>query len=85
MGTTHKPTSVRARWKPAGNNGVPDTAITVCALSLTEVRISDDDVAGWSQTQRDIAYDWAMRVHFKASDNSHVRVPPKPEFLGDAR
>jgi len=77
-----RPTSRRAMWKPAGNDGVPDAEITIRALSLTEIGVLGDDlVSGWTQEQRDAAYDWAMRVHFRASDNSHVRVPPRPEFL----
>jgi hypothetical protein len=74
-------TSKRAQWKPSGNNGIPDTEITLCAIMLAGENITEDQIKNWSQEQRDEAYDWAMRIHFKASDNSYVRVPSRPEFL----
>ncbi len=36
---------------------------------------------GWRQTQRDEAYDYAIRLHLWASGNRFVRLPPKPSFL----
>lgn len=40
-----------------------------------------DTIEGWSSEQRQLAYDWAMAVHYQASDNDDVVVPPMPEFL----
>jgi hypothetical protein len=35
----------------------------------------------WNQARMDIAYDLAIRVHLRASDNTRVKVPPMPYFL----
>jgi hypothetical protein len=35
---------------------------------------------GWTARDRERVYDWAMRAHFAASDNS-VAVPRKPKVL----
>lgn len=35
----------------------------------------------WTPLQIAMAVEWATMLHFRASDNAFVRVPPKPEFL----
>jgi hypothetical protein len=35
----------------------------------------------WTQSQLSIAYDYAIRLHLRASDNSGVRLSPRPKFL----
>lgn len=52
------------------------------ALSL----VSDTDasielIASWAPEERERAYDWAMAVHYRASDNDDVEVPPRPDFV----
>jgi hypothetical protein len=38
-------------------------------------------VEQWTQDERDAAYDYAVRAHFKASDNEDVYVPERPACL----
>jgi len=61
---------------------VPSVPVVVTALLL----VADTDpteavVATWSPEQRIEAYQWAMAVHFSASDNDNVVVPPRPDFI----
>jgi len=35
----------------------------------------------WTQSQLSQAYDYAIRLHLRASDNRGVRLRPKPRFL----
>jgi hypothetical protein len=51
------------------------------ALSLVGIVVSADTAKDWTQAQRDRAYDYAIRLHLRASDNNRVRLAPKPEFL----
>lgn len=68
--------------KPRINGGVVSAGICASALMLTDAYPIDDcQCEAWTQEQRDVAYDWAMRVHLKASDNEDVVVPPRPDFL----
>ena len=39
------------------------------------------DLNGMSQDNFDELYNWAIRSYLRASDNSHIRVPPRPTFL----
>lgn len=50
------------------------------ALSLTGTEVSDEALSRWTKLELAIAYDWAMRVHLKASD-SRVRLRDKPSFV----
>ena len=68
--------------KPRGNNGVADMEICLSALLLVgDTDVDEAIVTSWTQAQRDQAYDWAMRVHFRASDNDDVFVPERPDFV----
>lgn len=68
--------------KPRGNNGIVSAEIAFDALLLVgDTDIDEDTISNWTQEQRDIAYDWAMRIHLHASDNDDVPVPPRPEFI----
>lgn len=54
-----------------------------CALllvgRLNEVPL--DVIATWTLEQCIEAHEWALAVHYKASDNDNVVVPPRPAFL----
>jgi hypothetical protein len=58
-----------------------DDSVLVDILSLVDVHVSEEIVSTWTDVQCDLAETWACRLHLKASDNSYVRVPKKPEFL----
>ncbi|ARQ01918.1 hypothetical protein CAK95_24570 [Pseudorhodoplanes sinuspersici] len=60
-----------------------DNEATICRLLLTSVRVSDQDVFKWRDDQVREADCWALAVHFSASDNDDIKVPPKPTFLPD--
>ena len=38
-------------------------------------------IESWTDEQRTLAFDWAMALHFSASDNDDVVVPPRPDFI----
>lgn len=40
------------------------------------------DPKTWTESQLAIAYDYAIRIHLRASDNRGVRLHPRPRFLG---
>ncbi len=50
-------------------------------LLVGDVDTDNIDVEAWTDEQRSLAYDWAMAVHFHASDNEDVVVPPQPDFI----
>lgn len=49
-------------------------------LSLVGVAIDEMFVRPWTELERLLAYDWAIRVHLRASDNI-VRIRPRPSFI----
>lgn len=72
--------------KPRGNNGVVNAEICHNSLLLMgDVAATPGTVAAWTQEQRDVAYDWAIRCHLSASDNDDVLVPARPAFIPRAR
>ena len=72
--------------KPRGNDGVVNAEICFNALLLMgDVDIGEERIAKWSDEERAIAYDWAMRRHLAASDNDDVVVPPRPPFIPVAK
>lgn len=72
--------------KPRGNGGVVNVEMCFCALMLMgDVDIGEERIAKWSDDERAIAYDWAMRRHLSASDNDDVIVPPRPAFIPVAK
>lgn len=50
------------------------------ALSLVGVLADWETVATWTDLERLMAYDWAIRTHLHASDVP-VRVRPRPSFV----
>lgn len=69
-------------FKPTGNHGLVDAEICFNSLLLVcDTDVTEDLVATWTQEQMDRAYDWAMRLHLHASDNSGVFVPERPDFI----
>lgn len=72
-------------FKPRGNDGIVNAEICHIALHLVgNIALpAREEVAGWTQSQLDRAYDWAMRLHLNASDNDDVIVPPRPDWLHD--
>lgn len=56
----------------------------VAVLAMVDVEVSEEAVRGWTPAQRNEAVEWAGAVHFNASDNDDVEVPPRPEFLPPA-
>lgn len=56
---------------------VEQTIDTLLLLGSTE-HITDEMVATWSDGQRLDAVEWAIALHYKASDNDDVVVPKRP-------
>lgn len=46
---------------------------------------TEADVLGWTDEQRRQAAEWVLSVHYDASDNPNVIVPPRPDFLPAGR
>lgn len=68
--------------KPRSNGGVVNAEICFAALLLVDdTDVTEDLVQRWPQAWLDQAYDWAVRVHLKASDNDDVLVPVRPSFV----
>ena len=73
-------------WKEGNppEEEVPPATVeqTETALLLVgDVDTDNIDVEAWTDKQRSLAYDWAIAVHFYASDNEDVVVPPRPDFI----
>jgi hypothetical protein len=74
--------TTRELFKPAGNEGVVNADICFNSLLVVgDVDVTEEQVATWTQDQMDRAYDWAMRVHLRASDNDDVFVPERPDLI----
>ena len=58
---------------------VPVGALTDVLL-LVGVTVPLERIEPWTPLERALAYDWAIRVHLRASDNQ-VRERPKPSFV----
>jgi hypothetical protein len=80
-----------ARACPGGCSWAGETLCSACVPTVDETfvglqlvsgtdHITEDQVRGWSIDQRADAFDWAMAVHFHASDNDDVVVPLRPDF-----
>ncbi len=64
-----------------------DDDMTLTCLSLiggTE-HITAETIAGWSDDECQKAEEYAIAVHYQASDNDAVEVPPKPAVLEVSR
>jgi len=51
------------------------------ALALAGVQVSAEVVGRWTKYELLLAFDWAIREHMRAADNTSVRRRPKPSFL----
>jgi hypothetical protein len=68
-----------AKAKQAPAPTVEQTSVALCLVGDTE-HITDQIIATWTDEQRQEAFDWAMAVHYRASDNDDVEVPVRPVF-----
>ncbi|MGH6950840.1 MAG: hypothetical protein ACREH4_08205 [Vitreimonas sp.] len=62
--------------------------VFLAVLVAGSVEVTQDEVEAWTLEQRKVAAEWAISVHYSASDNDDVIVPPRPEFVrrpGDAQ
>jgi hypothetical protein len=50
-------------------------------LGLVGESPSPEQVARWTPLEREVAVDYALRAHYRASDNP-TRLRPRPSFLG---
>lgn len=57
-----------------------DTVETMLLLAGVE-HISRHTICTWSKQELHEAGDWAIRIHLRASDNIHTRVPPRPKHV----
>ena len=67
----------RSFYRP---NGELTDKLVLDILSLVGVRPSPGQVAVWSELERMVVVDWAMREHYSASDNPTQR-RPRPQGL----
>jgi hypothetical protein len=58
---------------------VEETANALCLVGDTE-HITDEAIVTWTDAQRQEAFDWAIALHYRASDNDDVEVPQRPTF-----
>ena len=65
--------------KPNGEVCTAEIVEDICLL--TDVDLGRINVSELSQSQKDQLYDYAIRLHLRASDNTGVRLRPKPKFL----
>lgn len=66
-----------ASW---GKDPAADRDAVTAYLSLVGVTVSQQALESWTTLELALAFDWAARVHFKASD-SLVRIRDKPSFI----
>lgn len=50
-------------------------------LGLVSLDVPEAIIARWTENERRLAYDYAVRVHLHASDNNSVRVRVIPWFI----
>jgi hypothetical protein len=50
-------------------------------LSMVSIDVPQEVLEQRTPLERAQAEEWASQVHLKASDNSHIRIPPRPEWL----
>lgn len=54
-------------------------------LSLASIEVKPEALAEWTPMMRAMAEEWAAQVQLSASDVSHIRIPPKPNWLPEER
>lgn len=52
-----------------------------CVLLLVGHEIEPARIAPWTELERLLAYDYAMREHLHASDNPGIKRRPCPNFI----
>jgi hypothetical protein len=77
--TVRKSLVQRTFYAPAP--GTLSDQMLLDVLALVSVLQPPESIPAWSEMERIIAYDWAIREHLHASDNM-VRRREKPSFLG---
>lgn len=70
----------REVWFMEPEQLTPEVVSTM--LALADERIDIDTVETWTELEQLLAYDYACRVHYHASDNDDIKVRPRPTFLG---
>ncbi len=65
--------------------GWPSVAALESLLLLVDVIVPSRVICDWTPEEVMGAADWALRVHLKASDNYHVRLPIKPKWITEAQ
>lgn len=66
--------------------GTPDVDQVISALLLTDFEEVDDmAVQAWTEEERIVAFEWAMREHLGASDNDDVPSIPEPACVQSLR
>lgn len=59
-----------------------DNETVMSALLLVgDTEATAEEIAGWTDEQAQAAQEWALALHFYASDNDDVVVPPRPDFI----
>jgi hypothetical protein len=65
----------------------PEGGITIQAtedaLGLVGITIPPERIGRYTHGELLLAYDWAMRQHLRASDNTSLHIRSKPSFLED--
>ncbi len=65
-------------YQPEGEL-TPSLVLDVLELVCTDApRIGE--IVKWTSLERLVAYDWAIREHMVAGDNTHIRRRPRPSF-----
>jgi hypothetical protein len=52
-------------------------------LMMVERTVPLEIIERWTPAERELARDWAARVHLRAGDNNTVRLKPEPSFVHD--
>ena len=73
-------------WKEGDPLDLPINFPSISETGIALLLVSDTDadvtvISKWTNPERKLAYDWAMAVHFYASDNDDVVIPPRPNFI----
>lgn len=55
--------------------------VFLALINSGDAVVTDSEVAHWSDEQRKLAAEWVISVAYSASDNSGVKVPPRPDFI----
>lgn len=73
--------TTRTFFEPQGELKWPMVYDLLC---LVDADPNPEQVERWTPIELLVAYDWAIREHLRASDNTTVRRRPKPWFVDGA-